>query len=186
MMTFDEIRFPNCASPSVEIIFGAITFGHSMFGIVAITKEQSNLLNTYGHMLIMSCCIKFLFIVASVGMHQVTPRRHFMTSVTALGMISSTIELILIMCICQFTKLVKRGDAARQEIQSIHSYYVERRSRSRSQSRGRSLYSHNSHIYGSPTPKRSVSRAESYQEMSIATESASYYVPPPIYLKLDR
>ena len=66
MMTFDEIRFPNCASPSVEIIFGAITFGHSMFGIVAITKEQSNLLNTYGHMLIMSCCIKFLFIVGKL------------------------------------------------------------------------------------------------------------------------
>lgn len=138
------------------------------------------------------------FCVASASMHSLTPNRPFLSSVALLGVLSATVELILVMCVCQFTKLVKRGDAARQEIQSIHSYHLERRSRSRSQSRIRSFYTaspdriycNNSHIFAphllTPAHSRRVSPSGSFQDLSTMTESASYYVPPPIFLKLDR
>lgn len=91
------------------------------------------------------------------------------------------------------TQLIKRGDSCRQEIQSIHSFHMERRSRSRSQSRLRSFYTvsterPNSYVSASQTPAQSlpVSRTGSFQDLSTVTESVSYYVPPPIFLKLDR
>ena len=55
--------FPSTSSPSVEVIFGVVTLGHSMFGIIAITKERANLLATYSHILIMSCFIKMIFLI---------------------------------------------------------------------------------------------------------------------------
>ena len=58
----NEPRFPSLQSSSVELIFGVITLGHAMFGIVAVTQERTNLLATYSHILIISCFIKLLFL----------------------------------------------------------------------------------------------------------------------------
>ena len=150
------------------------------------------------HFVIFILLFLICHLTASAGMHSLTPNRPFLSPIAVLGVLSATIELILVMCVCQFTRLVKRGDAARQEIQSIHSYHLERRSRSRSQSRFRSFYTvsidriytrPNSYVSASQTPgqSRGVSRTSSFQDLSVFnTESASYYVPPPIFLKLDR
>lgn len=59
----NEPRFPSTSSPTVEVIFAVVTLGHSMFGIVAVTKERANLLATYGHILTISCFIKMLFLI---------------------------------------------------------------------------------------------------------------------------
>lgn len=190
----DQPRFPSTSAPSVELIFGGLTLGHAIFGIVSVTQERANFLATYSHLLLISFFLKMLFLIASAGMHSLTPNRPFLTSVTVLGILSATVELILVMCVCNLTHLVKRGDAARQEIQSIHSYRLERRSRSRSQSRMRSFYTistdriYRPNISATQTPahSRHVSPSGSFQDLSMMTESASYYVPPPIFLKLDR
>lgn len=59
----EKARFPSTASPSVELIFGAITLAHSVFGIVSVTQERANFLATYSHILLISCFIKMLFLI---------------------------------------------------------------------------------------------------------------------------
>lgn len=151
--------------------------------------------------------------------------QNLLSTISILIIITLIIEIILVMIVYQFSRLVKRGDAARQEIQSIHSYH---RGRSRSQSQIRSLYSggggyFNNNDFGSidpfggqnqqqqqqrrqtPTPSSILimtnSRNVSIEPSSIisTTDNFTYYnqndesmivdgdyLPPPIYLKLDK
>lgn len=73
-------------------------------------------------------------------MYTTVNENDILTTMATIIILTSLTELLIMMCVCQFNRLVKRGDAARQEIQSIHSYHLERRSRSRSQSRIRTDY----------------------------------------------
>ena len=148
--------------------------------------------------------------------------QYLLSTISILIIITLIIEIILVMIVYQFSRLVKRGDAARQEIQSIHSYH---RGRSRSQSQIRSLYSGGGYFinndFGSidpfggqnqqqqrrqtPTPSSILimtnSRNVSIEPSSIisTTDNFTYYnqndesmivdgdyLPPPIYLKLDK
>ena len=59
----DQPRFPSTAAPSVELIFGGLTLGHAIFGIVSVTQERANFLATYSHLLLISCFVKLLFLV---------------------------------------------------------------------------------------------------------------------------
>lgn len=170
--------------------------------------------------------IFFLFL-ASLAMYTVEMDRNLLSTVATLIVTTSIIEIILVMIVCQFSRLVKRGDAARQEIQSIHSYHREcRRSRSRSQSHIRSIHGNDfnlndDQLYGvnyrltqSPS-SRPLSLSSSPSSQSMMPNSTSHnvsiepsssfiitdtnnnnndesimadndYLPPPIYLKLDR
>ena len=173
--------------------------------------------------------IFFLFL-ASLAMYTVEMDRNLLSTVATLIVTTSIIEIILVMIVCQFSRLVKRGDAARQEIQSIHSYHREcRHSRSRSQSHIRSIHGNDfnlndDQLYGvnyrltqSPIPLSrplSLSLSSSPSSQSMMPNSTSHnvsiepsssfiitdtnnnndesimadndYLPPPIYLKLDR
>lgn len=59
----EQARFPSTASPSVELIFGALTLAHAIFGIVSVTQERANFLATYSHILLISFFIKILFLI---------------------------------------------------------------------------------------------------------------------------
>lgn len=171
--------------------------------------------------------IYFFLFLASLAMYTVEMDRNLLSTVATLIVTTSIIEIILVMIVCQFSRLVKRGDAARQEIQSIHSYHREcRRSRSRSQSHIRSIHGNDfnlndDQLYGvnyrltqSPIPlSRPLSLSSSPSSQSMMPNSTSHnvsiepsssfiitdtnnndesimadndYLPPPIYLKLDR
>lgn len=118
-------------------------------------------------------------------MHTNMSSRKFMTTTSLLAMMTAIVELILIMCTCQLTRLVKRGDAARQEIQSLHSYRLERRDRqSRSQSRARSY-----HNLPNSVSQISINRGMSQEYYSYhdgGVDPNGDYYSPSIYLKLDR
>ncbi|OTF77172.1 hypothetical protein BLA29_004715 [Euroglyphus maynei] len=187
-------------------MFALLTFGHSIFGIVAITKQRSKLLSTYSYTLLITFTIKLLFIIASLAMYTGEKERNLLSLVATLIIVTSIIEIILVMIVCQFSRLVKRGDAARQEIQSIHSYHK----RDRSQSQIRSIHGNDFNIELSdcnnqtqtrtptPLPLLTNSRNVSIEPSSIITyimannddESSNNYLPPPppptIYLKLDK
>lgn len=62
----EQARFPSTASPTVELIFGAITLAHAVFGIVSVTQERANFLATYSHILLISCFIKLLFLIGKL------------------------------------------------------------------------------------------------------------------------
>lgn len=85
-------------------------------------------------------------------MYTIANENDILTPMATIIILTSLVELLIMMCVCQFNRLVKRGDAARQEIQSIHSYHLERRSRSRSQSRIRTDYNGSSNNYNRSSP----------------------------------
>lgn len=58
-----EPRFPSTSSISVQVLMSMITVTQAAFGIIAITKQQANLLNVYSHTLVISFFIKFMFLI---------------------------------------------------------------------------------------------------------------------------
>lgn len=58
-----EPGFPSTSSIIVQLIFGFITLGHAIFGIVAITRQKIRLLSAYGYILVISSFIKILFLI---------------------------------------------------------------------------------------------------------------------------
>ena len=56
-------HFPSISSPNVQLMFALLTFGHSIFGIISITKQRSSLLSTYSYILLIIFLIKLIFII---------------------------------------------------------------------------------------------------------------------------
>jgi len=109
-MTVIEDRFPSTASPSVVIIFGLITVSVSAVGITATNKEDLRLLATYSLMLVIGVFTRFVFFFATVCMHAFSIDYNPIRVTTLLSAGIATIELILVMCVCHFAKVIKRGD----------------------------------------------------------------------------
>jgi tellurite resistance protein TehA-like permease len=104
-----EDRFPSTASPSVVIIFGLITISVSVLGITAVNKEKLRLLSTYSLALVIAFTTRFIFFLATVCMHAYNIDYNPIRVTTLLSAGISTVEIILVMCVCHFTKIIKRG-----------------------------------------------------------------------------
>jgi len=117
-MTVIEDRFPSTGSPSVVIIFGLITIIVSGVGITATNKEDLRLLSAYSLMLVIGVFTRFVFFFATVCMH-VSNVYNPIRLTTLLSAAIANIELILVMCVCHFAKIIKRGDAALHQILTL-------------------------------------------------------------------
>jgi hypothetical protein len=104
-----EDRFPSTASPSVIIIFALITLSVSVLGITAVNKQKLRLLSAYSLALVIAFSTRFIFFLATVCMHAYNIDYNPIRVTTLLSAGISTVEIILVMCVCHFTKIIKRG-----------------------------------------------------------------------------
>lgn len=113
-------RFPSLASPSVRLILIVSTLIVAMIGCVGANSENSKLLHTYGYLCFICFFVKYLFIIVSIKLIGLSNSLHTIGfSFVCLMVTIGVFELVLGMSSCQFSSILKRGDAAEPKIQKI-------------------------------------------------------------------
>lgn len=120
-----EDQFPSVGSPSVIIIFGMITMSVSALGVTATNKEDHNLLTAYSFVLLMASFTRFLFLLATISMHLFHVHYDPISITTLVSAGIAMVELILVMCVCHFARIIKRGDAALPHIPKLPSTSIK-------------------------------------------------------------
>lgn len=113
-------RFPSLGSTTVRLILILSTLSVSMTGSIAANAKSSKLLHTYGYLCFISFFVKYLFVIASISMIGLSNSLHkigfwLVSLMATIGLF----ELVLGMSACQYSSILKRGDAAEPKILKI-------------------------------------------------------------------
>lgn len=115
-----EPKFPSVGNSKTILLFAILIEIVSGIGCMAVLQENVGLCDAYGYASFISAFTKLLFIFGSVKMHANDKSFDPMDSITVVAALCiSIIEMVLGMCACQYTKLLKRGDAAEPRIEPL-------------------------------------------------------------------
>lgn len=110
-------HFPSVGSVPAKFLLATVTMCVSIVGIVAANGEDLRLLTINGYICFLSFFLKYLIIVVSIKMNGLGRSFKPLGSITVpfyLGI--GLFELLLAMSSCQFSSILKRGDAAEPRI----------------------------------------------------------------------
>lgn len=111
-------RFPSVGSGSVLLIFGILIMFNSGLGITGIHLDDPGIIDTFGYSSFICCFIKFLFVFASLLMHQFNYKYNPLSTIgPRIGIFIAIIEIAIGLAGCQLAKVIKRGDAAEPKLQ---------------------------------------------------------------------